>query len=185
MISAKENVDNTDSFITSKATSADIKDLEEVVNLAYRGGKASVPWKNENHLVKGPRITTDELTKHLSAKGSTILLIRDKKNATLAGCVHIEINEQEAHIGMLTVHPEYQNLGLGKKLLNLAGDFAKNDMHCKIAKMCVLGGREELLAWYKKMGYELTGESMPFFGPESGLTPLCENPHFVVVKKAL
>ena len=169
-----------------RAGKADIDELERIVNLAYRGGQASVAWKNENHLVQGPRVTHEDLHKHLESTESTILLLRSE-TGELLGCVQIEHEpgESEAHIGMLTVHPEYQNYGLGRMLLQRAGDFAKNDLACKKAKMCVFAGREELLAWYAKMGYEPTGEKMPFFGPESGLTPLVDNAHFVVVSKAL
>ncbi len=185
MLSAEEKLSDTISLVTNKATLADLGDLELVVNLAYRGGKATVAWKNEHHLVQGPRITLAELKTYIESADSCILTLREKDSQKLVGCVQIERKTQEAHIGMLTVHPECQNLGLGKMLLLKAGDYAKNDFKCTIAKMCVLGGRVELLNWYKKMGYEETGESMPFFGPESGLTPLIENPHFIVVQKPL
>lgn len=173
-----------DSFKSSVAQQADIAEIMDVVNLAYRGGKASVAWKNENHLVQGPRIVREDLEKYISTAGSAILLLRTI-SGVLAGTVQIEKHADEAHIGMLSVHPEYQNFGLGKRLLLMGEDYASKNFHCKTGKMFVFGGRHELLAWYQKMGYESTGETKPFFGPESGLTPLVQNPHFVVVAKEL
>lgn len=186
MSRSQESSLDLDRLLVSRAGKEDIVELENIVNLAYRGGQASVAWKNENHLVQGPRVTQDDLQKYMESDESTILLLRSDTGELLA-CVQIEHKQgqTEAHIGMLTVHPKYQNFGLGRRLLQLAGDFAKNDLACRKAKMCVFAGRQELLAWYAKMGYELTGEKMPFFGPESGLTPLVDNAHFVVVSKIL
>ena len=176
--SAKEN------FKSSKATEADIDDLEKLVNLAYRGGKATVSWKNEDHLVEGPRIIKKDLQDYLQSKDSSILILRRTSNE-IVGTVQVEKHGNDAHIGMLSVHPDFQNFGLGKQLLLLGEDCARSEFSCSTAKMFVLAGREELLAWYRKMGYELTGETMPFFGPESGLKPKVANAHFVVVAKNL
>lgn len=173
-----------DSFKTCDASLDDIAELERLVNLAYRGGKSTVAWKNEDHLVEGPRIIPEDLEKYLKDKDSAILLVRAADDS-IVGTVHVEKHDEEAHIGMLSVHPEFQNFGLGKKLLLLGEEYAKAKFNCSLAKMFVFAGREELLAWYRKMGYELTGDTMPFFGPESGLKPKVEGAHFVVVAKSL
>lgn len=172
------------SFVLSKASNSDVQDIIDVVNLAYRGGKSTVAWKNEHHLVQGPRLVREDLENYLKAPGSAVLLIRNQ-SGVLLGTVHVEKHGDEAHIGMLSVHPEHQNYGLGKKLLLAGEEYARDEFHCKQSKMFVFGGRAELLSWYMKMGYESTGETKPFFGPETGLTPLVENPHFVVVSKHL
>lgn len=174
----------TDDQKTFIAGMEHIDSLVEMVNLAYRGGKATVAWKNENHLVSGPRIVKSDLERYIASPDSSIIAISNSDNLLLA-CVQVEKNDHEAHIGMLSVHPEYQNLGLGKRLLQMAADYALNVFKCEKAKMCVFGGRDELLAWYGKMGYKRTGETMPFFGPESGLSPLVDNAHFVIIEKLL
>lgn len=185
MLSSEEGARRSESFTTSTATLKDMSELEVLVNLAYRGGKSTVAWKNEDHLVEGPRIVPADLEKYINAtESSTILFLRDDKKL-MVGTVHVEKHDDEAHIGMLAVHPDFQNFGLGKKLLHIGEDHARDFYKCKIGKMFVFAGREELLAWYRKMGYELTGETMPFFGPDSGLTPKVENAHFVVVSKNL
>lgn len=175
---------DSDSFSLKSAELDDIPEVEKLVNLAYRGGLSSVAWKNEHHLVKGPRIVREDLCKYIQSEESKILLLRTVGGA-LVGTVHLEKHGDEVFIGMLAVHPEYQNLGLGKRLLGSAADVARDRFLCRTAKMFVFGGRNELLDWYRKMGYESTGETLPFFGPEAGLTALVEDPHFVVVSKAL
>lgn len=168
-----------------KADSGDIDRLEELVQLAYRGGKAAVAWKNEDHMVSGPRITKPELTAMIACQTAHILVFA-AENETILGCVLVEEHEDgQAHVGMLAVSPDCQNMGLGKKLIKAAEDYAKNQLLCRKTKMCVLSGRPELLGWYKSLGYEETGENTPFPGPESGLTPAQEGAHFIGIGKDL
>lgn len=175
---------STATFTMRKATTADIEELEKLVNLAYRGGQSTVEWKNEHHLVQGPRVTPDELNSALNTEGSIVVLACTEEGAAV-GSVQIEKEGSDAIIGMLAVHPQFQNFGLGRKLLDKGAELAISDFSCTTAKMYVLTGRPELMAWYKKAGYEPTGERKPFFGPDSGLTPLIDDAHFVVVSKAL
>lgn len=178
-----ESTNNPLSYEVRMAGSGDLEQLEELVNLAYRGGKSQVSWKNEHHLVKGPRIVKAELEKIISCEDSKIITLQQEER--ILACAHVEKHCDEAHIGMLAVDPEFQNYGLGKRILLQAEKLAVESFGVLKAKMFVFAGREELLSWYEKMGYEQTGETMPFFGPESGLTPLVENAHFVVVSKRL
>lgn len=170
-------------FKSSLAGLEDAEALERLVNLAYRGGQSSVAWKNENHLVEGPRVSIKDLQKDLARKDSHILKLQNE-SGNIVACVQVECNGDEAHIGMLAVDPGQQNLGLGKKMLLLAEEFSIKEFSCSKGKMCVFAGRQELLAWYAKMGYRESGETIPFFGPESGLRPLVDNAHFVVVTKS-
>lgn len=170
-----------------EAIIADAEKLEALVHQAYRSGKASVDWKNEDYLVQGPRITAAELRSTIASADAAILLSEVITNRTAApvGCVLIEKHGSEAHIGLLSVSPQCQNSGLGRSLINAAENHARRNFNCSTAKMFVLSGRSELLNWYKRLGYTETGETAPFPGPETGLTALQENPHFVVISKRL
>lgn len=166
------------------AKHCDAQSLERMVDLAYRGGKSTVSWKNEDDLVKGSRISEQELQELISSSQSALLLA--EQGEVLVGCIHIErANETEAHIGLLAVHPEHQNKGLGRFLLVSAEHYARDQFGCALAKMFVLSGRNELLAWYKTFGYRETGETAKFPGPESGLVPLKGAPYFVIIEKKL
>jgi ribosomal protein S18 acetylase RimI-like enzyme len=57
---------------------------------------------------------------------------------------------------MLTVSPELQNSGIGKKLLYEAETHAKA-LGLPTIVMTVISAREELIAWYKRHGYFDTG----------------------------
>ena len=85
---------------------------------------------------------------------------------------------------MLTVAPELQNSGIGKKLLQKAEIYALALRLSKIV-MTVISVREELIAWYKRNGYADTGAREPF--PASDVhIPIAELPlEFVVLKKRI
>lgn len=167
------------SFRIARATDAD--EITELVQLAYRGGKATVDWKNESHLVEGPRINSDEVISIIQKEVSEILLV--ESDGKIIGCVKVEKLGDDASIGLLAVNPDYQNIGLGRRLVQKAESFAIEEFYCKTASMTVLSGRDELLNWYLSLGYRLTGVSMAF---ECGLQRVkIENPHFREIRKPL
>lgn len=167
------------------ANLSDIAHLEKLVHLAYRGGKATVAWKNEDHLVKGPRITAAELKELVESNTAAIMLAEMPGNghSELVGCVLVEDHGTDAHIGLLAVSPDCQNMGIGKKLICAAETYAHHHFKQTIAKMCVLSGREELLGWYKSLGYKETGKTEPFPGADSGLQTANTDAHFIEISK--
>ena len=169
------------------ATLADAAALVPVVNRAYRGGLATVPWKNENHLVSGPRIDVPEVEQRIGGDNSRIVvaeIVKDNK-PLLIGCVHVERHGAEAHIGLLSVDPDCQNMGLGKQLITQGELCAREFFKCEKALMYVLSGRPELLDWYVRVGYTPTGETEPFPADEGGWKTRDEDAHFVVISKGL
>jgi N-acetylglutamate synthase-like GNAT family acetyltransferase len=169
------------------ATLADIAELEPLIRFAYRGGKEKVSWTNEHKLVKGPRISEAELKETISSAEKVILVAEQQADdgKVLLGCILVEQQADCAYIGMLAVDPNKQSGGIGKTLLQCAERYAVGVFGCQKAKMWILAGRDELLAWYKRMNYAETGETKPFLPPESGVVPLVEGLHFLVIAKQL
>ncbi len=173
-------------LIERLAEEADAAELRDLVHLAYRGGKSTVPWKNEHEFVDGERISKEELERLITSSTSRLIVLetaRNEDSRRIVGCVLIEDSEEEhdAHIGLLTVHPDFQNLGLGKTLLNKAEEFSRRELGARTATMWVLSARAGLLKWYASQGYNETGETEPF--PENEETCLYPDPFFRVIKK--
>lgn len=167
----------------SLAHLSDIEALVEVVQLAYRGGLATVDWKNENHLVTGPRIDGAKMKALIEGDDTHVLKIEHE--GKLAGCVLIEIEGDACVIGMLSVHPEMQNLKLGKRLVQDAEAFAKSEIKSKEARMYVLSQRAELLQWYQRLGYEKNGERKEFPAEEEASKPVDKDTYLAVIFKKL
>lgn len=166
----------------SKATIEDVSKLNGLINSAYRGASSKKGWTTEAHLLEGLRTTEHELTETICHSKNTIL--KFTQNNQIIGCVLLMEKEQELYLGMLTVSPELQNSGVGKKLLQQA------EIHALVLKlpgivMTVIAVREELISWYKRHGYVDTGVREPF--PASGVhIPITELPlEFIVLKKRI
>ncbi|MFV8369686.1 GNAT family N-acetyltransferase [Flavobacterium sp. LB2R40] len=166
----------------TKATHTDVSLLNILINSAYRGESSKKGWTTEANLLEGVRTTELELTETLVAPKNTIL--KFTKNEHIVGCVLLIEKENQLYLGMLTVCPELQNSGIGKKLLEQAEIHASILGLSKIV-MTVISVREELIAWYKRNGYTDTGIREPF--PTSNVhIPITEQPlEFIVLEKSI
>ena len=99
----------------TKSTIEDVFLLNTLINSAYRGESSKKGWTTEANILKGLRTTEQELTETIQNTKNTILKFTD--NNQIIGCVLLVEKEQELYLGMLTVSPELQNSGVGKKLL--------------------------------------------------------------------
>lgn len=142
-----------------KATLENVTEITNLVNSAYRGETSKKGWTTEANILEGTRITETELTQILSEPNNTILLYLE--NNKIIGTVLLTNKKTELYLGMLTISPELQNAGLGKKLLQAAEDFARAAQLPKII-MTVITIRHELIAWYNRNGYTDTGKREPF-----------------------
>lgn len=158
----------------SIATIQHIKELNALVNSAYRGETSKQGWTTEADILDGIRTDEEGLKETIERENSWILIYTNIENKIVA-CVHLEKHNHKLYLGMLTVAPHLQGRGTGKLLLNVAENFAIN-LQCKTIYMTVITNRTELIAWYEKYGYINTHELKPF--PEN-------NPRFGLPKKKL
>jgi ribosomal protein S18 acetylase RimI-like enzyme len=166
----------------TKATLDHVTEITNLVNSAYRGETSKKGWTTEAHLLEGTRITETELTETLSDCNTTILVYQE--NETIIGTVLLTNKKTELYLGMLTIAPELQNAGLGKKLLQAAEDFARTFNLPKIV-MTVITIREELIAWYQRNGYNDTGKREPFPSSFDDVVLHFKPLEFMIIEKVL
>jgi GNAT superfamily N-acetyltransferase len=101
-----------------------------------------------------------------------------RDGAHIGAAVYVEDRGDGAYFGMLSVRPELQGMGLGKRLVCVAEALgsARGASHMAIR---IVNVREELSRWYKSLGYR-----------EVGVSPYEHRPvkrpvHFVEMKKRL
>lgn len=143
----------------TKATLADIPALNLLINSAYRGESSKKGWTTEADLLEGKRTTEEELTQTIQDPKNTIL--KFTQNGKIISSVLLVEKEHQLYLGMLTVSPELQNSGIGRKMLTEAENHAKS-LGLNAIIMTVISVREELIAWYKRNGYIDTGEREAF-----------------------
>lgn len=157
-------------FTISPATNGDIPELLLLVNGAYRGDTSRKGWTTEADLLAGElRTDAENLRELMSKENAVILQCRDEGDG-LVGCVYLEKRGDRMYLGMLTVAPERQTAGIGKLLLQAAESHAASEQ-CRVIYFRVLSGRHELIAWYERRGYRLTGERQAYDAPAKFGTP--------------
>ena len=165
------------------ATKEDIPHLEKLVNGAYRGESSKKGWTTEADLLGGIRTNQDVLSGMINRGDSIVLKCINAKNE-LVGCVYLQNKEEKLYLGMLTVAPDIQAQGIGKKLLQASEEYAQTQQ-CSAITITVISLRKELIKWYERRGYKATGEKKPFPSndPRFGLPK--QELEFIVMEKKL
>lgn len=166
------------------ATPADIPALHALVESAFRGDSARGGWTHEADLLGGQRTDPAALAEAIADPDRTILIAPD--GDAMVGCVEVKrAGRGCSALGLLSVRPDGQAKGLGRRLVAAAEDHARAHHGATRMEMTVISVRRELIAWYERLGYVRTGETRPFpmDDPRFGLprVPLS----FVVLERAI
>ena len=165
------------------ATITDIDQLLALVNGAFRGESSKKGWTHEADLIEGSARTDAATLEEMLLHPESTMLKFSRPDDQIEACVYLQVKPRGLYLGMLTVQPELQGAGIGKQLLAAAEDFARQH-HCPCIYMSVISLRPDLLAWYERHGYRLTGEKQPFaVDPKFGVPtrPL----EFVILEKSI
>jgi len=163
----------------------DVPALHRLIESAYRGDSAKAGWTHEADLLGGQRTDEAEL-RDILADASRVLLLAEI-DGVLTGCVQVaDQGEGLAYLGLLTVDPARQAGGLGRVLIEAAEAQAVARFGATRMEMTVIRQRGELIAWYERRGYRLTGETRPFpLDDERFGLPQTRELEFVVLEKTL
>ncbi len=167
------------------ATAADVSLIQPLVHHAYRGDRARVGWTHEADLLDAARIDEETLAQSVNDPSQVIILA--ERGGVLIGCVHVtDKGEGLAYLGMLTVDATRQGGGLGRRLIDQAEQTARARFATDRMEMTVIVQRTELIDWYQRRGYRLTGETRPFptTDPRFGV-PRRSDLAFVVMERDL
>jgi predicted N-acetyltransferase YhbS len=143
------------------ATAADIPALHGLIERAYRGETARKGWTHEADLLGGQR--TDAASLATLIEDHAQIMIVAESAGVAVGCVQIaRAGNGVAYLGHLSVEPDQQASGIGRQLVRAAEMFALDQFQAQEMEMTVIRQRSELIEWYHRLGYVLTGEERPF-----------------------
>lgn len=164
----------------------DVAALHALIQSAYRGDTARRGWTHEADLLDGQRIDPAGLADILADPDQHLLVAEDAKGVLL-GCVEIAGQAAGlAYLGLLSVAPLEQAKGLGRQLIAAAEAFARDHLGATRMEMTVIRQRTELIAYYERRGYRLTGEERPFpYGDDRFGLPRTDVLGFVVLARTL
>ena len=121
-------------------------DIEALVRLVNRAFVAESPY------VEGERINVDGLHE-LWQRGEFLV---GEEDGLLTACVFVEPRGERAHLGLVSVEPVRQGLGLGSQLMRAVEE------HCRAAgfremELRFINHRSELDRFYRRLGFIPSG----------------------------
>lgn len=129
------------------ATRDDVPAIVSLVNRAF---------EVELFFLNGDRTSVENVTE-MMAKGVYLL---GESDGLLLGCVYFEKRGDRAYFGMLSVEPALKGSGLGRLLIETVEDHARKQ-GCLAMDITVVNLRTELPPYYRRFGYEISGELPP------------------------
>jgi GNAT superfamily N-acetyltransferase len=147
-------------FQMKTAGISDVPELVLLINSAYRGKCSKQGWTTEADFIDGDRMNTGSLIEMMNSPAVMVRKCVDN-NGRISGCVYLENRQSELYLGLLTVSPEIQTKGLGKLMLSDAEAIAVN-RGLWIIMLDVISLRKELIDYYIRRGFTLTGKKLPF-----------------------
>ena len=152
-----------------RARPEDAPALAALVNRAY---------EVERDFIEGDRTSAAEIERMIN-KGTFLVL---ERGPVLAAAVYVDTPKSgdghaRGYIGMLSVEPAVQGMGLGTRLVRIAEAMCEA-MGASSVRLQIVNLREELHRWYKGLGYHESG-TLPFEGRAK--QPL----HFIEMRKGL
>ena len=132
-------------------------------------------FRIEKFFVDGDRINLDQVLS-MFPKGEFLMVDDD---GAPAGCVYVERRGERAYFGLLSIDPTRQRSGLGSRLVAAAEQWGR-EKGCRFMDLRIVNLREELPAFYQRLGYVEDGADP--FPPDTPTKLPC---HFVNMSKAL
>lgn len=178
--------ENEPRFTFRFAVPQDVDAIVALVHSAYRGDVSRQGWTTEADLLDGQRTDDLEVRSLIELVDSRLLLAFEE--GELVGSCHLKRSGPEggAYFGMFAVRPGLQGTGIGTALLSEAERTARSAWGARRMRMTVIRQREDLIAWYRRRGYELNGVREPFpYGDERFGIPLRDDLEFVVLEKRI
>ena len=159
--------------------------VHALVEASYRGDESRQGWTTEADLIDGRRTDETEVARLVSGPDSRMLVGVSVPDGEIVACCALERRAaDEAYLGMFAVRPRLQGRGTGRRLVAHAEQVAAA-WGCTRVVMYVIRQRSELLAWYARLGYLPTGETVPFPYDIPGLHPRRPDLELKVLAKAL
>lgn len=165
----------------------DVDAVVALVQCAYRGESSRAGWTTEADLIDGQRTDVAQVEAIVAGPDSRILLAEEAGGSVLVGsCQLVRRADGQAYFGMFAVRPDQQGRGTGRILLREAERLAAVEWGATVMRMTVLDVRADLIGWYERLGYRLTGETEPFpYGVSAFGIPKVPDLRFAVLTRPL
>lgn len=186
---------------------ARIEDVDRLHALIHSAYRTPASWTSESEYVKNERITLSHLHSLITLAVDPVLVAiaesvdaetqtqteskREREREKVVGCISAEaghlhpdlqLGHESALLGLFAVDPLFQSQGIGSRLMYACMDECQRRWKTQTAVVWVLEPRQELIEWYKRLGFVWTGRYKDFVMPENALV---QGLQFCVYEKPL
>ena len=177
------------------ATLAEAPQLAVLINAAFRSERTGQTWLFDSQDKRVDITSASDTAAFINGPNSVMLVgvVAGEESTPMACCFlrkpssppepHMSANA--AWLGFLVVQPTRQSRGCGLALLSQAEQFVMQTWGAKRLEMDAVNSRKELLAWYERCGYRVTGAVRPFPYGEKGREILADGLEMIVIGKDL
>ncbi|TKI71063.1 GNAT family N-acetyltransferase [Sulfurimonas crateris] len=139
------------SYIFKIATLEDKEELEALINSCYRGESSRAGWTTEADILDGARVDRAMLENLL--KNRDVCLLTLCKGYEIVASICLTKEEEKVKLGLIVVKASMQGMGIGKKIIEYAQEYAKREWSVISAEVEVISIRNELKEYYKRRGF--------------------------------
>lgn len=165
------------------AEPANAPEIAALVNSVYRGENAKKGWTTEADFIGGIRITPEKVEEIIERSDNVI--INAFLDGNIAGCVHLTRLDSYSLLGMLSVDVNFQGKGIAKILMSECERYTKEVYGLNEIRMKVIGRRTELIDYYKRRNYVITGIKEDFIIAGDAFGEPKEKLYFEILSKSL
>jgi ribosomal protein S18 acetylase RimI-like enzyme len=164
------------------ANPSELGALAAFVNQAYRGDSSRSGWTTEADYLDGTR-TAPHLLEPFCHREELWVFERES-DGRFVGCFCLARAQKTAELGMLTIDPSQQNMGLGREMLTRAEELSIQ-AGCTSLKISVISLRRELIAYYERRGFYDTGQRIAFPASDPAYGQPKQPLQLIVMEKSL
>lgn len=144
-----------------KVKNDDLDQLVALINIAYRS-ESSRSWTTEKYFIAGHRITKQQLNYELE-QSLFELFVAENELGEIIACIGLTFDKTSVEIGTFAIDTTVQNLGYGREMLHFVeGCVVRYYPVITRLIMYVLDVRSELIAYYQRRGYQVTGRKKSY-----------------------
>ncbi|ORX51700.1 acyl-CoA N-acyltransferase [Hesseltinella vesiculosa] len=144
------------------ATDEDLEKAKEVADVANEAFLAE-GWASARHFKRSERFLATDIENYITSDKHGIYMVLNEAQEVV-GTLMVEFRDGgKVYMGILTTKPGWQSMGVGNMLMHKAISDTKA-LGYKTAEIAVVENRDQLFAWYNRLGFFETGHEQVIFG---------------------